>query len=420
MKNSIISVLGSSLEWYDFALFGFFAHIISQNYFPLAENPTIALINTFILFGLGYIVRPLGGVIFGYYGDKYGRTVCLKITPLLITVFTVILAIIPTYHQIGIYAPILLFLTRFFQGLCIGGEYAANMVYLCELSKKNRYLLGSMGCTVALVGVLSASSSATLFYKLFPSEMLISYGWRLAFLLAVIPGLIVFYCRQKLDETKEYQLIKEENFCSKNPIKDVLQFQLDKCLTGIGLITIHAISFYFIYMFLPAFFQQQFKEYDFTFLSHNTILLSFILIGTPLVGKLADRVGGKKILLVSCSLYLLLSIPLYQYALAHPTNVLLAVAPIALLSALNGGVIPGLLAELLPSATRVTTFSIILNVGMGILGGITPAFCFWIYHVTNNPFFPIYLLLGAAVITFFAINYLLLKDRKMDFHYESI
>lgn len=141
LKNRIASSLGNIIEWYDFALYGFFAPLIATLYFPSSSVDT-ALLKAFSVFAIGFFARPIGALLFGYIGDTYGRSVSLKITPLLITFPTLLLSILPTYHSIGILAPITLIFLRIWQGICIGGEYANNIIYLCESTEQNTFTFG--------------------------------------------------------------------------------------------------------------------------------------------------------------------------------------------------------------------------------------------------------------------------------------
>lgn len=172
IKDKIASGLGSVSEWYDFALYGFFAPVIAQLYFPSAA-PSIGLLKTFSVFAIGFFARPLGALLFGHISDKYGRTTSLKLTPLLITCPTLFLAILPSYQQIGVYAPCILVVLRIWQGICIGGEYANNIVYLCESTKpKHIYFLGSIASCTGSLGIFLASSIAAILYKILPSPAL--------------------------------------------------------------------------------------------------------------------------------------------------------------------------------------------------------------------------------------------------------
>ena len=192
VKDKIVSATGSILEWYDFALYGFFAPIFAQLFFCkslLIHN----LLQAFSIFAIGFIVRPLGAVVFGAISDKYGRVQCLKLSSLFIAWPTLILAILPTYNHIGIFSSILLIVLRIFQGLCIGGEFSNNMVYLCETAPvKKNYFWGSLGSCTGSLGIFLASLSASIFHLIFSPHFLLTTAWRLAFLCSGFMGMIIY------------------------------------------------------------------------------------------------------------------------------------------------------------------------------------------------------------------------------------
>lgn len=200
-KDKFASGIGSVLEWYDFALYGFFAPLIAQLYFP-SSSSNIGLLKAFSVFAIGFIARPLGALFFGSISDKYGRITSLKMTPILITLPTMVFSILPTFQEIGLFAPITLTILRIWQGFCIGGEYTNNIVYLCETTNQSRtYFIGSIGSCTGSFGIFLASSIATIWYKIFSSQDLLVWGWRLAFALSSIFGIIVYLLRRNMKET---------------------------------------------------------------------------------------------------------------------------------------------------------------------------------------------------------------------------
>lgn len=400
VKDKVASGLGSVLEWYDFSLYGFFAPLLAQLYFP-SEAPTIGLLKTFSVFAVGFFARPIGALIFGYVSDKYGRTVSLKLTPLLITCPTLLFCFLPTYQQIGIFAPLLLIFLRVWQGLCIGGEYANNIIYLCETTKRNHlYFIGSIGSCTGSFGILLASIIAALWYSIFTPQNLSTWGWRLAFSISLIIGITAFLMRRNMEETFVFRNVKQT--ISRNPIYDSFKNQWKDYFLSIGLIFLPATAFYYIFMFLSNFLAGILNYNPSKILGDNSLSLLMRLFIIPILGFFADKIGGIKIARLSCILFILLSVPLFYSILNASPFSIISIYIFALLTTLNAATTPGLLVEILKPETRSTIFSFTFNVCFGIFGGITPVISFLLVDKMGSRMAPIYYLVFAAFITLIA------------------
>lgn len=400
-RDKIASGLGSVLEWYDFSLYGFFAPLIAQLYFP-NNVPMVGLFKTFSVFAIGFFARPLGALIFGYISDRYGRTVTLRITPLLITCPTLLFCFLPTYEQIGLFAPALLLFLRVVQGICIGGEYTNNIVYLCEgTKKKNLYFIGSIGSCTGSLGILLASTIATICYSFFTPQYLYSYGFRYAFGVSLVIGIAAFLMRRNIKESKIFLDMKKTIFIN-NPVLDSYKKQWRDYLLSFGLTFLPATAFYYVFMFLPSFLAGT-LHYNFSkILNDNSLSLLIRLFIIPIVGFIASKIGGIKIARLSCFLFLVLSAPLFYSILYYPSFAIISIFLFALLTTLNAATTPGLLIEILKPETRCTIFSFTFNVCFGIFGGITPIISFLLIHSTGSMISPIFYLIFSATITFIA------------------
>ncbi len=380
IKKLFKIILGSSLQWYDFALYGLFSTIFAKLYFP-AGKPELAMLATLCTFAIGFIARPFGALMFGRLGDVYGRTHILKITPILITIPTVLLAFIPTYASIGIFAPILLILNRIFQGIFLGAEFGGNMVYLCESSAKNKFFLGSLGSCSGSFGMAIASMIATWIVRL-PQAELELYGWRVAFALSIIPGFLAWKLRKNLEETKPYQDLVIANKTIKKPIKDLLHQKIP-FLIIMGILCFQASSFYYVFMFLPNYMHNNLSFQLRESLSIVSLVLILRLTIIPLIGRLADLYSGLVIYYISifmfftCSFFL--SNCIYNSIMPSAAFIILGI-----MTALNAGVIPGIITEIFPTRSRYTLFSFAFNTGFGIFGGCTPALCFFLSTYDKN------------------------------------
>ncbi|PTK91422.1 MFS transporter, partial [Staphylococcus gallinarum] len=206
-KKSVFATgIGNAMEWFDFALYSYLAVIISKNFFSQVENDEIKLIFTFATFAIAFLLRPVGGIVFGKIGDKYGRKVVLTSTIILMAISTFIIGILPTYDQIGIWAPIILLIARIMQGFSVGGEYAGAMVYIAESSPDNKRIrLGSGLELGTLSGYIFASVLITIMFWLIPSESMQSWGWRIPFFVSIPIGLFGLYLRSHLEESPIFE-----------------------------------------------------------------------------------------------------------------------------------------------------------------------------------------------------------------------
>lgn len=399
LKDKIASGLGSILEWYDFSLYGFFAPLIAQLYFPdTAQN--ISLLKTFAVLAIGFMARPLGALLFGYISDKYGRALCLKLTPLLITTPTLLIALLPDYAHIGFWAPLLLVVCRVLQGICIGGEYANNIVYLCETThRKHLYLAGSIGSCTASFGILLASAVAAIFYTTFSPQLLMSGVWRFAFAISIAIGLCAYFIRKNIAESP---IFTDESEKSQNPITESWSLQWKDYLLATGLTFLPATAFYFMFVFFPNYINHILGVGTDKALGNNSILLLLRLLIIPILALLADKIGGIKLARLSSILFIILSIPAL-YVITHTdTNFWYLFYILALLTTLNAATTPGLLVQLLPSKTRCTILSFTLNFCFGTLGGIVPFIGFFLFHLFGDKTAPAYYLAFAGIITLVA------------------
>ncbi len=355
----LLSCLGSSLEWFDFALYNYLGGVFSKIFFPhTPQYKWLATIATYAIFFIGFSARPIGGLIFGYLGDKYGRLFSLRLTPLLITVTTIAIACLPTYQSVGGFAIFFLVLTRLMQGILIGGEFAGNIVYLCESSTRWNYFLGSIGSCTGSLGIILASLVATIFYSTLSQATLLSYGWRIAFLISIPFGIIVFITRLKMKESRDFQY----KTLKYNPIATVIESCKKKILVCLGLIYMHATSFYFVFVFLPVFLVKYRHLVESAALLKNTSFLVLHLLLIPFFGVIVNLLGGIRSLIFIALFFSITSIPVfYLIAYGSINAVLISLFIFSITTAFNAAVIPGLLSRILPSEIRYTALAFVFN-----------------------------------------------------------
>ncbi|PIZ03676.1 MAG: hypothetical protein COY58_08180 [Gammaproteobacteria bacterium CG_4_10_14_0_8_um_filter_38_16] len=396
LKNNVFSAIGGSLEWFDFALYAFFAPIFASIFFSnVGRSHLTSLIISYGIFAIGFAARPIGGLIFGYFGDKYGRLFSLRITPVLSAITSIAMALLPTYQSIGNAAIFLLILTRILQGIFIGGEFTGNIVYLCESSNK-KYFWGSIGSCTGSFGILLASITASIFYSCFSKQFMYGYGWRIAFLLSIPLVIITFIMRLKISESREFLSKKS----SENPIKLTFKSYKRKLFTCIGLIYLHATSFYFVFMFIPVFLNKIRHLTESAALIKNTTFLILHILFIPILGLLVNIIGGMRGMLIIALSFCALSIPLFYYICYGTSDqIIFCFLTLSIMTAFNAAIIPGLFSILIPTEVRYTILALAFNLGFGIFGGITPALCLLLIHRTGSIISPAYYIAFASAVT---------------------
>ncbi len=374
VKRVIASTMvGNGLEWYDYALYGTFTALISKHFFPEGDD-AVALIATFGIFAVGFLMRPLGAMFFGYIGDKYGRKNALALSILLMAFPTACIGLLPTYKEIGIWAPVLLTVIRLVQGVAVGGEFGGSIVYLVEhASRKNKNQMGSLSMLSMLIGLLSGAMIAAGLAQAMPQADFDAWGWRIPFVLGFFIGIIGLYIRTKLDESPVFMEAKEAGHTSDAPVREALRLNIKEILLGIGIYLAVTIPFYIQTVFMPSFMVKFLKFSTSDALLIFSLSLLTMMIVAPISAWLSDNKDREVVLKIVLILYVAFAVP-YLYLLETKTYALVLVSQIAF-SALLGAYIapiPTLVVELFPTKTRYTGMSLACNLAAAIFGGTAP------------------------------------------------
>jgi MFS transporter, MHS family, proline/betaine transporter len=405
-KSFLAGSIGNVLEWYDFAVYGYFATIISSNFFP-KEDKVVALIATFSIFAAGFLVRPLGGIVFGSMGDRFGRKKALTASIFLMAIPTTLIGFIPTYHSIGYWAPVILTILRLLQGLSVGGEFTGSISFVVETApQKKRGFYGSFTILGAVVGILLGSLIGSILGKVVDHASLVEWGWRLPFLAGIIIGLAGVAIRRHMQEGTEFQNLKDSGKIAKSPLKEFWKDHKSTALTSALSIMCFAVSFYLIFLYLASY-THIFLKFDLDeALTINTIAMLLLVAMIPIMGKLSDNYGRKKILMIGQVTIFALTIPLFMLIdKGEFWDILIAQLVFAVLVATQQGVVPAMLVERFPTRIRYTGLSVAYNVGLAIFGGTTPLFSTWLIHrFGENLMMPGYFLMISALVSFIVIS----------------
>jgi len=408
MQLVVPGIIGNILEWYDFSLYGYFAPILAKLFFP-TSNPFLSLLATFGVFAIGFLMRPLGAIIFGYYGDKVGRKKTLATAVLLMAIPTTLIGLLPTHQEIGVTAGILLTICRLLQGLAVGGEFSGSIVYISEHAPANhRGLYGSWAMFSAFAGLLLGSLVGTL-TSLLPTDILNTWGWRIPFLLGLILGIVGLYLRLRMPETPNFLASQARQQLVKNPIAHAFKEAWWPIIMSVGLVFLPAMGFYLLFVYLSSYMATLLSVPLRTALLINTISMLGIILVIPWVGLLSDKIGRKPVLMMGALGFIIFSYPLFiLLQQAHFLALLVAQSCFAILVCFAYAAVPATLVELVPTHIRYTAMSFPYNLSNAVFGGTAPLVATYLIVKTNNPLAPSFYLIFAGIIMLIFV--LLLKE----------
>ncbi len=402
-RARLAGVIGNVVEWYDFALYGYLAAIIGRLFFP-GDNPTASLLASYGVFAAGFVMRPLGATVFGWLGDTIGRGRTMVISVAMMALPTVALGLLPDYHAIGVAAPVLLVVIRLVQGLSVGGEFSSSVSYMVETAPGDRRgRAGSWANVGSMSGMLMGSAAAALVSTVFAPETLDSWGWRLPFLFGGVIGLSAFAISRNLPTSPHFKA-HEAGTPSCSPFRQVWSNNRPEAVQAFLFAASYGMAFYLVMVYLPGWLARQAGVNEATALQINSALTLAIIPAMVLFAWVGDRwIRRTRLVALSFALIALVAWPLGQYLLSGTTTaIILGQGLLVALLAIPLGSAPATFVELFPSSDRLTGYSIAFNLGIGVVGGATPALATWLIEVSGAPMAPAWLLIaasGAAVLT---------------------
>jgi MHS family proline/betaine transporter-like MFS transporter len=397
----VAGAIGNVLEWFDFGLFGFFAPVISRQFLP-AEDRLASLLGTFAVFATGFLMRPAGGLLFGHVGDRIGRKRALELSVLLMAAATTVMGFLPTYAAIGIAAPVLLTIVRLLQGLSVGGEYIGSMSFLAEHAPiGRRAFIGSWSSFSTILGILLGSGTAALLTGILTDKELSTWGWRLPFQCGFVLGFVGLWLRLGVEESPVFIALRKSGDVAANPLMTTLRDDRGGIATTIGLSALSSVGFYLPFVWLTTWLSQ-IKEPPLSetgALWANTIALFALLILTPLMALVSDRVGRKPMYLAAAVGYAIFSYPLFaMMEKGGYSAAVLGGLVFASWNSLYSGCMGAAMVELFPTRTRYTGVAVGYNVGQAILGGTAPMIGTALVELTGNKLAPTYYLIVCAIV----------------------
>jgi len=397
-KVTAAGMIGNMLEWYDFAIYGYFAAQIGRHFFP-QEDTVAQLLSTFGVFAVGYLMRPIGGVIVGHIGDTFGRRAALTFSVVAMAIPTFLIGLLPGYQTMGLLAPIGLIVLRVVQGLSVGGEYTSSMVFLIEHApERRRGLMGALGASGAGLGTLLGSAVGAAFAASMSTAALDAWGWRIPFLLGLLVGIAGYILRRYALETG----VAEKR--TRAPIIETLHDHCRLVVGFAGLSVFSAVTFYIGFVYMVSWLQTADGIPPSRSLEINTFSMAMSLPVLITAGWLSDRIGRKPLMLLASMGGFICALPLF-WLLNHPSELLAQLGQLGfvLLTGIYYGALPAILVEAAPPTVRCTAVALGYNLCFGLFGGLSPLVATWLVERTGDEIAPAFLIMASAAVTFVTI-----------------
>lgn len=397
----LAAILCNTLEWYDFAVYGILATHISAAFFP-QEDRGAALLAALAVFGVSFVVRPIGGMILGGIGDRRGRKPALLLSAGMMAAGALTIALLPTYAMIGILAPALLLAARLLQGFSAGGEWGVANAFLLEWSPKGKrgFWTSFLAVTVAFGSGL-ASAMAAILSALLDAEAMAVWGWRIPFLFGGLLGVAALWARLGIEETPVY---READQAAAPPVDT--KANIRSSLLVIGFIIHWTVCYYIFLIYLPLYIQAHAGVSAAQSAWSNAISSLVIMCVAPVVGALSDRFGRKPFLLASTIMVILLTVPLLWTIMVMPSFALVVAVQMifGLAIALYSGPAPAVNGELFPARARSRWTSMSYALAVALFGGFAPFIAVWLTATFNTPLAPAAYVIAASIVSLLVVR----------------
>lgn len=397
------SVIGNGLEWFDFVSYGYFAGAISTTFFPGRYH----LVLTWATFAIGFVVRPIGGVLLGAYADRYGRRKSLALLIVMMAFGTLTLGLTPSYATIGLAAPLIIVLGRVVQGISIGGEYGNSTSLLVEYAPPDRRMLfGSFQMSSQALGRVIAAGCALFVITILPPNAVHHGAWRIPFILGALVGPFGYWIRYRLKESPEFRALKEHKAVERAPIVEVVRHYWLPLICAIGLTIIGTALTYIWNTYLPVYVVRELHLPLWEDLVGIMITSGIDIIVCAIGGMLADRFGPYRMFFLFTALSVLISYPFFAFVVAAPDFHRLIIAQLVVLTVMGllQGSGPGLYASMFPAKVRSTGMAISYNLSVMIFGGFSPLTVTWLIAMTGNALMPAYYIIGAGIASLMIVG----------------
>lgn len=421
-KNILAAVIGNALEWYDFLAFAFMTPIVAKLFFPSnpadPDNNINQILLTTAVFGVGFFMRPVGGIVLGLYGDRKGRKAAMVMVTGLMAVAIALITLAPTYAAVGIAAPLFIVLARLLQGFAAGGEFGTSTALLIEMAPPGRRgFYGSWQMTGQMIALLLGAAAGTLITEIFTQAQIMAWAWRLPFAFGLLIVPVAIYIRRHVDEPEAFKQMKAAQAAGtvrQATLGEMLKNHMRETLVGMGLVVTLTVSIYITFTYLTTFSTVTLKlPLRDTFLVQMASA-AFMIVLMPLWGAWSDRVGRRPLMIGSLIGYLLVLYPAYAWLTSEPsiTRLLVAQLSICVFVSVYFGVFSTVIAELFPANVRSLGMSLAYNIAVMIFGGFAQFIVTWLIRATGSPMAPAYYVMFGVAVGLVAAFFI--RDRTHD------
>ncbi|WP_187496992.1 MFS transporter [Erwinia aphidicola] len=398
-KTLFATCVGNALEWFDIAVYGFFASYIAHAFFP-TEDPSVSMLLTFGSFGVSFLIRPLGAIVLGAYADRVGRKKALLMSIMLMMVGGLIITVMPSYQSIGLLAPLMILLARLIQGFSAGGEFGSSTAFLVEHFPERRAFIASWQFATQGASTLMASAFGLGLTSWLTETQIQDWGWRIPFAFGLIIGPVGLYIRRHVHEPASF--VAQEK--SHAPLKDLMSRQKTLLLLAMGLMVISTGVNYML-NYVPTYATKTLHLPGSAAFTATLIAGIILTVVTPLMGLWAEKVGRVPLMWGSLILLALTIYPAFRMVVNNttPTTLILLVGWMALLKSVYFSTVPSMMADLFPITTRASGMAISYNVAVTVFGGFAPLICTLLISATGSSLAPSYYLILLALFSAVAL-----------------
>ena len=400
-KTLFSTCVGNALEWFDIAVYAFFARYIAHTFFP-TENPSVSLLLTFGSFGVSFLIRPLGAIVLGAYADRHGRKKALMLSITLMTLGCAMIVLMPGYETIGLAAPVLILLARLIQGFSAGGEFGSSTAFLVEHFPHRKAFIASWQFATQGASTLLASAFGLGLTQWLSDAEIQQWGWRIPFVFGLLICPVGWYIRRHVHEPETFVTQQKVH----SPLKQLMGGQRHLLVLAIGLMVI-STGINYMLNYVPTYATKNLHLDGKTAFTATLLAGVILTVVTPLAGLWAEKAGRRPLMWTSLVLLLITIYPAFSLVVKHPdaTMLILLVGWLALLKSVYFATVPSMMADLFPVSTRASGMAISYNIAVTVFGGFAPLICSLLISATGTSLAPGYYLMVLAVMSSVALIY---------------